>query len=119
MSDYDRDGVPREPGEPQSEPVREPLREPIVERETTIIHTDTDRGRGSGPVIAIVLILALAALLYFLLAGGGLNRAADEVGVNVNVDAPEVKLPDIDINVPENLPDIDIKTEETPTNTSN
>ena len=65
-------------------------------------------------LIAVVVILAVLILL-FVLFGGNLNRAADEVGVNVNVDTPKVEVPDIDVNVPEkievDLPDVDTKDE--------
>ncbi len=104
MSDYNRD----------PEPVREPIRE--TER-TTVIHTDGDRGRGGSVLIAVVLIIAVLALL-FILFGGNLNRAADEVGVNVDVDTPNVdlKVPDVNINVPDNikveLPDVDVQTKD-------
>jgi hypothetical protein len=102
MSDFDRDGVPP--------PVD---REPVRERETTIIHTDSgDRSGGGGLILAVVLLVAVAALLFYLF-GGGLNRAADEVGVNVNVEAPELKIPDVEVNVPEiKVPDIDVKAED-------
>jgi hypothetical protein len=64
---------------------------------TTIIQTDGGRDRGSGGVIlAIVLILALLAVLYFVFSGS-FNRAADEVGVNVNVEAPRVEMPSIEV----------------------
>jgi len=108
MSDYDRD---REPiGEPASEPIHDTER-------TTIIHTDSDRGRGGSVLIAVVLIIAVLALL-FILFGGNLNRAADEVGVNVDVDTPKIdlKVPDVNINVPDNikveLPDVDVETKD-------
>jgi hypothetical protein len=98
MGDYDRD--------------REPLRE---SERTTIITSDGNRGRGSGAVIAVVVILAVLVLL-FVLFGGGLNRAADEVGVNVNVDTPKVEVPDINVKVPEkievNVPDVDVQTKD-------
>jgi hypothetical protein len=71
---------------------------PRVERETTVINTG-DRGGGGGVVVAVLVILIVAVLL-FLYFGGYLNRAADEVGINVNVEAPKVEAPDIDINVP-------------------
>ena len=70
---------------------------PRVERETTVV--TTNGGGGGGTVVAILVILVVAVLL-FLYFGGYLNRATDEVGVNVNVEAPEVQLPDVDINVP-------------------
>ncbi|MBA2771260.1 MAG: hypothetical protein H0U34_04475 [Sphingomonas sp.] len=72
---------------------RESLRE--TER-TTIIQTDGDRGGGSGVIIAIVVLLVLGVLL-FLLFGGGLGGGGDEGDVNVNIEAPEVTLPDIDV----------------------
>jgi hypothetical protein len=76
---------------------------------TTIIQTDGGRDRGGGGVIlAVVLILALLALLYFVFSGG-FNRAADEVGVNVNVETPKVEMPSvkmpdkIEVNVPDKI----------------
>jgi hypothetical protein len=76
---------------------------------TTIIQTDGGRDRGGGGVIlAVVLILALLALLYFIFSGG-FNRAADEVGVNVNVETPKVEMPSvkmpdkIEVNVPDKI----------------
>jgi hypothetical protein len=99
MGDYDRD--------------REPPRD--TER-TTIITSDGDRGRGSGVLIAVVVILAVLILL-FVLFGGSLNRAADEVGVNVNVDTPQVEMPDIDVKVPDidvNVPDVEVDTKDEP-----
>lgn len=106
MTDPDRDReIPREPIP------RETVRD--TER-TTIIQTDGGRDRGGGGVIlAVVLILALLAVLYFVFSGS-LNRTADSVGVNVNVETPEVKMPDIDmpdkieLKVPE---EIDITTD--------
>lgn len=79
-----------------------------VERETTIISTGGDRG--SGGVVAAVVVLAVIAVLAFLFFGGYFERAADEVGVNVNVEAPDVKMPDINIDTG--------KSESTPSNTS-
>ena len=74
--------------------------EPRVERETTVIDTGDRRG-GGGLIAAIVLLLAVIVIL-FLFFGGYFNRAADEVGVNVNVDAPDVQVPDVEV------PDVDI-----------
>jgi hypothetical protein len=76
---------------------------------TTIIQTDGGRDRGGGGVLlAIVLILALLAVLYFVFSGS-FNRAADSVGVNVNVEAPKVDLPDkIELKVPD---EIDVTTD--------
>ena len=70
---------------------------PRVERETTVINTS---GGGGGGTVVAVLVLLVVAVLLFLYFGGYLNRAADEVGVNVNVEAPKVDMPDVDINVP-------------------
>ena len=78
----------------------EPVRH--VEHETTVINTGERRG-GGGLIAAIVLLLVVL-VLAFLFFSGSFNRAADEVGINVNVDAPdinvpEVKVPDVDIDV--------------------
>ena len=75
------------------EPER-PVERP-VERETTIIQTGERRG-GGGLIIAIVL-LAIVGALAFVYFSGGLRRAADDVNVNVNVGAPDLRLPDINI----------------------
>ena len=76
---------------------------------TTIIQTDGGRDRGGGGVIlAVVLILALLAVLYFVFSGS-FNRAADSVGVNVNVETPKVEMPDkIELKVPD---EIDVTTD--------
>ena len=86
MGDYDRD------------------RETVRETDRTTVVTSDGGGRGgSGWIIAILLLVALLAILFFLF-GGGLNRAADEVGVNVNVEAPDVSLPDkVELKVPEEV----------------
>lgn len=79
---------------------------------TTIIQTDRRRG-GGGVILAVVLILALLALLYFLFSGS-FNRAADSVGVNVNVETPKVEIPSIDIpdKIEVKVPDkIDLTTD--------
>lgn len=76
---------------------REIPRETVRDTErTTIIQTDGGGRGGGGVILAVVLVLALLALLYFLFSGS-FNRAADEVGVNVNVEAPKVEMPDIDV----------------------
>lgn len=67
-----------------------------VERETTIINTG-ERSGGGGAITAIVVLVVLG-VLAFLFFGGYLQRAADEVDINVNVEAPNVELPDIDID---------------------
>jgi hypothetical protein len=95
-----------------TDPDREPLRE---SERTTIITSDGDRGGGGGAIIAVVVILAVLILL-FVLFGGNLNKAADEVGVNVNVETPKVEMPNIDINVPEKI-EVDLPdTKEEPAN---
>jgi hypothetical protein len=98
MSDYDRD--------------RETVRE--TDRTTTVVQTDGGRGGGGGIILAVILILVVLGVLWFLF-GGGFNRAADKVGVNVNVEAPKVALPDVNLKVPEKIevdtPDIDVKTD--------
>ena len=90
---------------------RETVRD--TERTTTVIQTGGDRGRG-GLLLAVILILVLLVVLYFVFSGS-FNRAADEVGVNVNVEAPKVAVPDVDLNVPDKIevkvPDVDVKTE--------
>jgi hypothetical protein len=67
-----------------------------VERETTVIQTGN--GGGGGGVLALVVVLLAAAAIAFLFFGGYFDRAADQVGVNVNVEAPDVKMPDINID---------------------
>lgn len=79
-----------------------------VERETTVINAGGDRGGGG--MVAAVVVLLLIAVLAFLFLGGYFERAADDVGVNVNVEAPDVKMPDINIDTG--------KGESTPSNTS-
>src|SRR3954462_1453535 len=99
MSDLDRD--------------REPVRD--TERTTTtVVQTDGGRGGGGGVLLAVVVIIVLLAVLYFVFSGG-FNRAADDVGVNVNVEAPKVAVPDVNLKIPEkievNVPDVDVKTD--------
>ena len=97
-----------------TDPDRDPERIRDTER-TTIIQTGDGERRGSGGVIiAVVLVLALLVLL-FVLFGGGLNRAADEVGVNVNVDAP-----DLNVKIPDKIeiPNVEVKTEKAEGNQS-
>lgn len=72
-----------------------------IERETTIIQTGE---RSGGGVIAAVVALVVIAVLAFLFLGGYFQKAADEVDVNVNVAAPNVELPDVDINLPSTEP---------------
>ena len=88
MGDYDRDG--------DRERVRETDR-------TTVVTSDGGGRGGSGWIVAVLLLIVVLAVLFFLF-GGGLNRAADEVGVNVNVEAPDISLPDkVELKVPEEV----------------
>ncbi len=68
-----------------------------VERETTVINTGGGGGGGGGTIVAL-LVLVVIAVAVFLFFGGYLERAADKVDVNVNVEAPKVELPDINID---------------------
>lgn len=70
-----------------------------VERETTVINTGGRDGGGGGTIVAL-LVLVVVAVGLFLFFGGYLQRAADEVDINVNVDAPKVELPDVKVEVP-------------------
>jgi predicted metalloprotease len=86
MSDHDRE--------------RETVRE--TERtNTTVVTTGGDRG-GGGVLLAVVVLIVLLAVLYFVFSGS-FNRAADKVGVNVNVDAPKVEVPDVNLKVPDKI----------------
>ena len=94
---------------------REIPRETVRDTErTTIIQTDSGRDRGGGGVIlAVLLVLVLLGVLYFLFSGS-FNRAADEVGVNVNVEAPKVDVPAVDLpdKIEVKVPDeIDVTTD--------
>lgn len=86
-----------------SDPERETVHD--TERTTTTV-VQTDGGRGSGGVVlAVILILVLLAVLYFIFSGS-FNRAADSVGVNVNVEAPKVEVPDV--KIPDKI-ELDVK----------
>ncbi|MEA3000949.1 MAG: hypothetical protein QOK17_2782 [Sphingomonadales bacterium] len=84
-------------------------RETVREERTTIVHTDGGRG-GGGVIAAVVLILAVL-VLGFLFFRGSFNRAADQIGLNVNVPAAKVELPDVNLKVPSK---IEVKTEASP-----
>lgn len=97
-----------------TDPDREIPRETVRDTErTTIIQTDGgDRG-GGGVILAVILILALLGVLYFVFSGG-FNRAADNVGVNVNVETPKVEMPKVSLpdKIEVNVPDkIDVTTD--------
>ena len=78
---------------------RETVRD--VERTTTVVQTGGDRG-GGGALLAVLVIIVLLAVLYFVFSGA-FGRAGDEVGVNVNVDAPKVSVPDVNLKVPDKI----------------
>jgi hypothetical protein len=88
MGDYNRDGAPE--------------REHITER-TTIV-TDTGERRGGGGWAIGLLVLIVLLVVLFLVFGNVFNRAADQVGVNVAIDAPKVEMPDsVKIEVPDEV----------------
>lgn len=91
---------------------REPERVRETERHTTTVVTSGGERRGGGWIIAVVLLLGLLLLLFFLF-GGGFNKAADEVGVDVKVESPDINIPDkIEVKTPEiETPDLKVETE--------
>lgn len=93
---------------------REIPRETVRDTErTTIIQTDGGSRGGGGVILAVVLILALLGVLYFVFSGS-FNRAADSVGVNVNVETPKVEMPKVSLpdKIEVNVPDkIDVTTD--------
>ena len=80
---------------------REPVRERETERNTTTIITDDGERRGGGGVLIAILVLILLAVLAFFLLGDGLSERGGEGDINVNIDAPEVTVPDVE------LPEVD------------
>lgn len=72
-----------------------------VTHETTVINTGERRGGGSLIAIVLLLVVATLAFLYF---GGYLQRAADKTNININVDAPKIDMPDINIERPRSEP---------------
>ena len=58
------------------------------ERETTIIHTDGDRGGGGGTLIAVVLLIAVLAVLFYLFGGNLMGGGTDKTDVKVDIEAP-------------------------------
>jgi hypothetical protein len=70
--------------------------------ETTVIQTGERRG-GGGTIVALV-VLVILGLLAFLFFGGYMQRAADKADINVNVSAPNVELPDIQVAPPASQP---------------
>jgi hypothetical protein len=73
-------------------------RDPETRRETTIIQTGERRG-GSGAIVGVVALL-IVGLLAFLFFSGALGRAVDKGDVNVNVAAPNIELPDVEVTPP-------------------
>lgn len=76
---------------------REHIREePAVERErTTVIETGgRDRGGGGGLIVAILLI-GVIAVVGFLLFSRGIGGG--DTDIKVDVKAPDVELPEIDV----------------------
>lgn len=73
-----------------------------VRHETTIIQTGERRG-GGGAIVALIVLLILG-LFAFLFFGGYLGRAADKAEINVNVAAPNIELPDVQITPPASEP---------------
>ena len=77
--------------------------EPEIERSrnterTTIIHTDGGGG-GNGGLIAVVVVLILLAALLFFLFGSSLGGESADRDVNVNIDAPTIEVPDVNVDV--------------------
>ena len=66
-------------------------------RETTIIQTG-ERSGGGGVIIGLVVLLIVAALAFFFL-GGYFDRAT-KGDINVNVAAPNIELPDVQVTPP-------------------
>jgi hypothetical protein len=97
-----------------TDPDRGPETVRDVERTTTVVSTGGDRGGGGGALLAVLVIIVLLAVLYFVFSGS-FNRAADDVGVNVNVEAPKVDVPDVNVKVPDKIevkvPDVDVKSD--------
>jgi len=99
MGDFDRDRDPHAGHDHGTD--REHIRE--TDRTTTVVTDGGERRAGGGWIIGVLVLIALLALLWFLF-GNNLNRAADETGVNVNVEAPEVKIPeDVKLEVPDKV----------------
>ena len=70
--------------------------------ETTIIQTG-ERSGGGGVIVALIVLLVIGVLAFFFL-GGYFDRAVDQGDINVNVAAPKVELPDVQITPPASEP---------------
>ncbi|MGE0178472.1 MAG: hypothetical protein AB7O91_01465 [Sphingomonas sp.] len=73
-----------------------------VRHETTIIQTGERRG-GGGAIVALVALLILG-LVVFIFFGGYFDRAIDKADINVNVAAPNIELPDVQVTPPASEP---------------
>ena len=77
------------------------------EDRTTIV-TDSGGGAGAGMIAGIVLAIAAVIVVVFLFGGsffgadvdGGMTSSVTEATPDVNIQAPSVETPDVDINVP-------------------
>lgn len=71
-------------------------------RETTVIQTG-ERSGGGGVIVGLIAVLVIGALAFFFL-GGYFDRAVDKGDVNVNVAAPNIELPDVQVTPPASEP---------------
>ena len=71
-------------------------------RETTVIQTG-ERGGGGGVIVGLIAVLVIGALAFFFL-GGYFDRAVDKGDINVNVAAPNLELPDVQVTPPASEP---------------
>ena len=78
---------------------REPETPP---HETTIIQTG-ERSGGGGVIVGLVVLLIIG-LFAFLFFSGYLGRAVDKGDINVNVAAPKIELPDVQVTPPASEP---------------
>jgi uncharacterized membrane protein len=91
----------------------DPDRETVREERTTVVHTDS--GGGGGGLIAVVVLILVLLVLGFLFFRGSFNRAADQVGLNVNLPS-KVEVPNVNVKMPSK---IEVKTDGAATATSN
>ena len=71
-------------------------------RETTVIQTG-ERSGGGGVIVGLVALLVIGAIAFFFF-GGYFDRAVDKGDVNVNVAAPNIELPDVQVTPPASQP---------------
>lgn len=72
-------------------------------RETTVIQTGERSGGGGGVIVGLIAVLVIGALAFFFL-GGYFDRAVEKGDVNVNVAAPNIELPDVQVTPPASEP---------------